>query len=203
MMERYIINQTTLKILALYRNDYRQSYYLREVAREVDIDMKAVQHQLKRLEDMNIVTSDRRGKIKEYRLNLANSTTRYFMAMAETFYTITYLAANFLVKKLVSRVEANVEGSLVLFGSLAKGQGTRESDIDILAISERQVDPSAIKEAENLLGRKINAKLASAEQFLKGLREGDPLIREVVSNHVILKGVDGFCETMWRHYARQ
>jgi len=203
MMERYIINQTTLKILALYRNDYRQSYYLREVAREVDIDMKAVQHQLKRLEDMNIVTSDRRGKIKEYRLNLANSTTRHFMAMAETFYTVTYLAANFLVKKLVSRVEANVEGSLVLFGSLAKGQGTRESDIDILAISERQVDPSAIKEAENLLGRKINAKLASAEQFLKGLREGDPLIREVVSNHVILKGVDGFCETMWRHYARQ
>lgn len=203
MMERYIINQTTLKILALYRNDYRQSYYLREVAREVDIDMKAVQHQLKRLEDMNIVTSDRRGKIKEYRLNLANSTTRYFMAMAETFYTVTYLAANFLVKKLLSHVEANVEGSLVLFGSLATGQGTRESDIDILAISERQVDPSAVKEAENLLGRKINAKLASAEQFLKGLREGDPLIREVVSNHVILKGVDGFCETMWRHYARQ
>ena len=203
MMERYIINQTTLKILALYRNDYRQSYYLREVAREVDIDMKAVQHQLKRLEDMNIVTSDRRGKIKEYRLNLANSTTRYFMAMAETFYTVTYLAANFLVKKLVSRVEANVEGSLVLFGSLAKGQGTRESDIDILAISDRKVDPRSIKEAENLLGRKINAKLASAEQFLKGLREGDPLIREVVSNHVILKGVDGFCETMWRHYARQ
>jgi len=38
---------------------------------------------------------------------------------------------------------------------------------------------------------------------LKGLENGDPLVREVASNHVVLKGIDEFCDTMWRYYARK
>lgn len=203
MMERYIINQTTLELLALFRSDYRKSYYLREAAREIDVDMKAVQHQLKRLEAMNIVSSAERGKIKEYRLNLTNSVTRFFMTMAETFYTITFLAENFLVKKLFGQIEGRAEGSLVLFGSLAKGQATRDSDVDLFIISDRKTDTDPFKEAEDLRGRRISTRVASAKQFLKGLQEDDPLMKEVVSNHVILKGVDEFCEIMWRRYARE
>jgi hypothetical protein len=38
---------------------------------------------------------------------------------------------------------------------------------------------------------------------MSGMEGGDPLVREVVSNHVVLKGVEDFCEAMWRYYARQ
>jgi hypothetical protein len=66
MMEEYNINQTTLKILGLYMSDYRRSLHLRQIAR--------VQLQLKRLKRMNILSSVRKGRNKEYSVNLQNST---------------------------------------------------------------------------------------------------------------------------------
>ncbi|MHB8545492.1 MAG: hypothetical protein ACYDAJ_01835 [Nitrosotalea sp.] len=52
MLEEYNINQTTLKILGLYLDDYKKSLHLREISRETKIDVKAIQLQLKKLEKM-------------------------------------------------------------------------------------------------------------------------------------------------------
>jgi hypothetical protein len=35
---------------------------------------------------------------------------------------------------------------------------------------------------------------------MNGLRSNDPLIKEVVSNHIILKGIDEFCDIMWSYH---
>ena len=203
MMEEYNINQTTLKILGLYASDYRKSLHLREISRETNVDVKAVQLQLKRLEKINVLSSTVKGRNKEYYLNLGNVMTRYYLVLAETFVSLSYLGKNFLIKKVIGEIGNNVEGSVILFGSFAKGQATKKSDIDLFIISEREFDSGAIREAGNLVGREISVKSSNKEQFLKGLENGDPLIREVVSSHVILKGVDDFCDIMWRYHARQ
>lgn len=202
MMEKYNINQTTLKILLLYASDYKKSLHLREIARETKVDVKAVQLQLKRLEKINVLSSIVKGRNKEYRLNLNNLMTKYYMMLAETFASIVYLRKNFLIKKIISEVGNYVEGAILLFGSFAKGQITKKSDIDLFFIAEKKLDRSVVSEAGNLVGREISVKSASRRQFLKGLEDGDPLIREVVSNHIVLKGVDDFCEIMWRYHAR-
>ena len=202
MMEKYNINQTTLKILLLYASDYKKSLHLREIARETKVDVKAVQLQLKRLEKINVLSSIVKGRNKEYRLNLNNLMTKYYMMLAETFASIVYLGKNFLIKKIISEVGNHVEGAILLFGSFAKGQITKKSDIDLFFIAEKKLDRSVVSEACNLVGREISVKSASRRQFLKGLEDGDPLIREVVSNHIVLKGVDDFCEIMWRYHAR-
>jgi len=203
MMEEYNINQTTLKILGLYASDYRKSLHLREISRETNVDVKAVQLQLKRLEKINVLSSTVKGRNKEYYLNLGNVMTRYYSVLAETFVSLSYLGKNFLIKKVIGEIGNNVEGSVILFGSFAKGQATKKSDIDLFIIGEKEFDLNAIREAGNLVGREISIKSTNKEQFLKGLENGDPLIREVVSSHVILKGVDDFGDIMWRYHARQ
>lgn len=203
MLKEYNINQTTLKILGLYSNDYSKSLHLREIAREIQVDVKAVQLQLKRLEKMNILSSILKGRNKEYHLNLSNSITKHYIVMAETFASIRYLGKNFLIKKITDTIGNQIEGIIVLFGSFAKNQATKESDIDIFVISEKKPRSSAILEARDTVGRVISIKSSSKEQFMKRLEGRDPLVREVVSNHVILKGVDGFCDIMWRYYAGQ
>jgi predicted nucleotidyltransferase len=203
MMEKYNINQTTLKILLLYASNYKKSLHLREIARETKVDVKAVQLQLKRLEKINVLSSIVKGRNKEYRLNLSNLMTKYYMMLAETFASIVYLGKNFLIKKIISEVGNHVEGAILLFGSFAKGQITKKSDIDLFFIVEKKLDRSVVSEVGNLVGREISVKSASRRQFLKGLEDGDPLIREVVSNHIVLKGVDDFCEIMWRYHARE
>lgn len=202
-MEEYNINQTTLKILGLYASDYGKSLHLREIARETGVDVKAVQLQLKRLERVNVVSSVMRGRNKEYRLNLGNLMSRYYMVLAETFASVSYLGANFLVKKVVGGIGDRVEGTVILFGSFARGEATKGSDIDLFVIGDEKIDKSTINEVGNLVGREISVKSSDKGQFLKGLGEGDPLIREVVSSHVVLKGVDEFCDIMWRYHAKR
>lgn len=203
MMKEYNINQTTLKILGLYSNDYSKSLHLREIAREIRIDVKAVQLQLKKLEKINILSSVLKGRNKEYRLNLDNLITKYYMSMAETFASISYLGQNFLIKKVADEIGNQIEGIIMLFGSFAKSQATKESDVDIFVISEKKPNSNAMLEAGELVGRVISVKSSSKERFMRGLEDKDPLISEVVSSHVILKGVDGLCDIIWRYHARQ
>ena len=112
-MEKYNINQTTLKIIGLYRNNYKISLHVREIARQTNVDVKAVQLQLKKLERVNVLSSAFKGKNKEYRLNLSNFGVKYYMAMAEAFSTITFLDKNFQVKKAISEIDGKIDGTIL------------------------------------------------------------------------------------------
>jgi predicted nucleotidyltransferase len=201
MMNKYNINQTTLKILSLYRNNYNTSLHLREIARQTNIDIKAIQLQLKKLENTNIIQGTTKGRNKEFTLNLNNYTTKYYMTLAETYTTINYLNKNFEIKKLLTETENQLGNSAILFGSFAKQETTTESDIDILIITDTKPDTKPIEEAGRLINREINVKFTTEEQFQKGLMNNDPLIREVIANHILLKGIDNICNIMWRHHA--
>ena len=202
MLEKYNINQTTLKILGLYASDYKMSLHLREIARETKVDVKAVQLQLKKLEKINILSGTLKGRNKEYCLNLGNSITKYYMILAEAFASIIYLGKYFEIKKLVAEMGNRIGDVLILFGSFAKGEMTEESDVDLFVIAEKNIDMNAVREAGSLIDREISVKSANKKQFLKGLMDGDPLIMEVVSSHVLLKGLDNFCSIMWRYYTK-
>jgi len=203
MMKKYNINQTTLKLLGLYRNNYATSFHVREAARKTRIDVKAIQQQLKMLEKINVVSSIQKGRNKEYSLNLNNYLTKYYMILAETFASITYLNKNFEVKKLISEIGDKIGDSILLFGSFAKGEMTQESDIDLLVIGDRKPDLDAAKEAGRLMGREINVKSTTKGKFLEGLTNNDPLMLEVANNHIVLKGVDTICNAMWLYYAKR
>lgn len=47
------------------------------------------------------------------------------------------------------------------------------------------------------MGREINMKSTGKKQFLNGLMEVDPLIKEVVSSHIVIKCIDDLVEIMW------
>jgi predicted nucleotidyltransferase len=201
MLYKYRINQTTLKTLSLFRSDYKASFHLREIARRTQVDAKAVSVQLNRLEKANILTSTLKGRNKEYSLNLGNYLALYHLVLAETFVTVDYLSRNFEVKKLVSETAGSMGDSAMLFGGFAKGDVTPESDIDILIIDDKKPDLGAFREVGSLLGREVSVKSVSEQQFSNGLASKDPLIWEVVANHIILKGIDNICDLLWRYYA--
>lgn len=201
MLDKYNITQTTLKILGLYTNDYKKSLHLREISREIQADVKTTQLQLKKLEKINVISSSIKGRNKEYVLNLGNILTKYYMIMAETFASIIYIKKNFLIKKVISEIEGKIDGTLILFGSFVKGGYTKESDIDLFVISDKKIKKSIVFETAKLIDREINIQSTTGERFLAGLKNKDPLVNEVVSNHIVLKGADKFCDIMWSYHA--
>jgi predicted nucleotidyltransferase len=203
MMKKYNVNQTTLKILGLYRSNYATVFHVREVARKIRIDVKAVQLQLRMLENVNVVSGTTNGRNKEYRLNLGNYLAKYYMLLAEVFASISFLSENFEVKKLISEIGEPMGSCIVLFGSFAKGEMTQGSDIDLLFIGDGKPDTNAAVEAGRLIGREVNVKSTTEKKFSDGLMNGDPLIREVIANHIILKDIDTICNVMWLYYAKR
>ena len=79
---------------------------------------------------------------------------------------------------------------------------TEESDVDLFVLTEKKLNENAFTETGSLVGREISLKCTSKKRFLKGLEDGDPLIREVASKHIVLKGIDDFCNVVWRYYAK-
>lgn len=201
MKEKYNINQTTLRIIELYTTDYKKRIYLREISRAIDIDVKATLLQLKRLEALNTLASVLKGRNREYTLNLQNLLTKNFLVMAELFKSIRFIAENFPIKKILSQIDSNAEISsdtiILLFGSYAKGTYTEESDIDVFSIGKS----AEIEPLGKTIGKTISVKSTTEHQFLEGLNK-DPLVKEVIGNHVVLKNAERFCDILWRFYAK-
>ena len=203
MGKKYNINQTTQKILALFTTDYQRAIHLREIARNIQTDKKAVGIHLNRLENLNILQSTQKGRNKEYQLNLGNPVTKHYLILAETYTTITYLEDNFIIKKLTGEIADKINGAIILFGSYAKGEATEDSDIDLLVITEKDIDRKKINDAARTMGKEINIKTTTQKQFQNGIKENDPLIKEITQNHIVLKGADCLAESMWRYHGER
>jgi predicted nucleotidyltransferase len=195
------INETTLKILALYRSDYRRALHTREIARSVATDVQPISVQLKRLAGAGILTSVARGKHKEYTLTLSNLLTKYYVSLAETYTTITFLDRYFLIKRVLEELQRGdntLLGTLVLFGSFAAERADERSDVDLLTITEHPSKKDTVRTIETVIGRDINVMSMTPPHFMEGLRRASPFEREVVAHHIVLQDIDRFCTLMWR-----
>lgn len=192
-------------ILVQYRADYSASLHVRAMAKLIGTSHVALLPYLKRLEKLKILNSEKAGRNKQYTLNKGNILTKYFLTAAEELVTIDYLETNFLIKKLAENFnDIDTSNSLILFGSYAKDYATEESDIDLLSIGKLTEDQlKHIKRFEATFGKIINVKTATPENFNRGLRTGDILIKEIIRNHIILRNADPFVTPLWRQYVER
>jgi len=128
------ITSFEFSVLQLYRNKYDASFHVRAMAKLLDTSHVRLLPYLKRLEKNKILISRRVGKNKEYTLNPDNILAKEYLTIAEEVETIRYLNENFLIKKISENLlSLDARGTVVLFGSYAKGYATDISDIDLLS----------------------------------------------------------------------
>ena len=71
-----------------------------------------------------------------------------------------------------------------VYGSLAKGTDTAQSDVDLMIVGEELDYPKvyeALQEAERILDRKVNPTLYSRKEFRKRRREQNPFLERVLA----------------------
>jgi len=97
--------------------------------------------------------------------------------------------------------DQNIPGTIILFGSYTKKTYNDESDIDIAYIGKIiEKELSKIKQIGELYGKKINVKKVSLKNFEKALKEKDPLVIEIIKNHILLQNPEQFINSLWRYY---
>ena len=125
------------EILSLFRSDYSVKLHIREIARLLKTNHRTILMNLQKLEEANIFHSEIIGKNKLYYLNINNITTREYIRSAEIVKTIAFLEKHFVFKKFIDEVLSKIESfPIIIFGSYAKGQEKKDSDVDVFIFSD-------------------------------------------------------------------
>lgn len=167
-----------LTVLELFINNPYERYYLREAARILDISPMTVKRAF------NLLVQDRlllREEFKNQILYRANMNSRAFLHLK-----IAYNLAWFEKVKLVDRIQEKLPGlsTLILYGSFAKGEDDKTSDIDLLAISPAKKD---IKLSQ-YLGRETSLVIFSPSEWEEQAQKNKAFYIDVITEGIVLLG---------------
>jgi DNA polymerase sigma len=184
----YLKRNKELDVLLLFLGDYRREYYLREISEKAHVPLKTTQTILSALEREKILKAKQYGKNKYFSLNLENVETKYHLEHAELYKTHLFLQKYPLFKTFLKNLKT--QSIIILFGSFAKGTATKESDCDLLTISDKKEElPS------HLLPYKIHNIQMTTESYTKA--QNETLIKEVEEHHVIFNNHSLYINMRW------
>lgn len=185
------ITENHLRILTLFTRGFNKNIYIREAARELNASPRTAQLILEDLERRGVLASVTRGKIRIFSLK-PNPLARDYLILAEHYKRIAFLRADPLLQGIVEKIVPYLEGIAVLFGSYARQEQKKDSDIDIFVAGT--ADKAEIRKVSRLYRKPIDIKEYPPEIFEKSIRT-DILIQEVLEDHIVLKGTEELVAT--------
>ncbi len=159
--------------------------HLREIARRCGVPYTAARREVGRLEGFGILRSELIGRSKRFHLVEGSPLLPGLRELVRR--TVGLLPE--LQRKLADEA---VEVAFV-FGSLARGQDTGESDVDLLVVGD--MDPVRLSrlcaELEGELGREVNLVSFGAEEFRERMRIPSSFLSSVLRQpRIFLRGDD-------------
>jgi predicted nucleotidyltransferase len=157
--------------------------HIRELATKLKTSPMNILRKLKELSKENIVDYEQNGKNKTYLLK-KTIEARSMVFMTENYNLINLLNKHPELRNIIEKIQKDKKIKLaVLFGSYAKDLAKQDSDIDIYI----ETNDVKLKKSIEMINSKLSVKIGVFD--LKSL-----LIKEIIKNHVILKGIEEFYE---------
>jgi predicted nucleotidyltransferase len=171
------------RVLALLFGQPGRSFRSTEVIELAGSGTGAVHRQLMRLADSGLVTVTRVGNQKHYQ---ANRTSPVFPELHGLVVKTIGLVAP--LEEALAPFRGQIQAAFV-YGSIAKGTDTAQSDIDLMVICDdlSYADLySALQEAEATLGRPVHVSLETATEWKRKLAANNPFVAKVQAQPKIL-----------------
>lgn len=184
-----------LEVISLYSGNYKLKFYLRQISKLAKLPLKTCQNILIILEKNRILKSKIEGKNKYFGLNLDNIQTKSILLQAEIHRTNIFLEKYPQFNIFLKEIKTNIP--LVIFGSFAKLTADKDSDLDLLIISEKEQ-----KLPFHLLPYKVHEVNLPENSFIKAMKEQETLIKEIEENHIILNNHSFYVNIMWEQYGK-
>jgi|SRR3989344_3690004 len=184
-----------LEIISLFRGDFKARYYLREISKLSKLPLKTCQNTLLNLEKAKILKSKTEGKNKYFSLNLENIKTKSYLQQTEIYQTDLFTEKYPQFKMFLKSLKTNIP--IIVFGSFAKFTADKNSDLDLLIISDRE-----LKLPFHLLPYKPHQINMPEKTLLKAINQQEDLIKEIEKNHIILNNHSFYTNVMWGYYGK-
>lgn len=178
-------NQYRRKVLALLLMQPEQKMHLRELARQTQAAPGTLKKELDALCHVGLLHSERVGNQVHFGANQDHPVFSELQALVRKTTGLTDV-----LRQALKPLEGQIELALV-FGSMASGSAHSGSDVDLLVVGSASfaqvVEATYATQAQ--LGRDINPKVMTADEWTDKLAKGNPFVQELLAKpHILLIG---------------
>jgi DNA-binding transcriptional ArsR family regulator len=177
-----LFNKTRILLLSFLYNNPDKTFYLREIARSIDMAVGTVQRELARLVSAGLVVRRPRGKHVYYNANTKSSVYNEIRGLI-----IKTFGLSDIIKDALGPISKKIDQAFI-YGSQADGTSTSDSDIDLMVIgdvSEMELH-KAVNKAEAMLEKTINYSLFASKEFKERKKEKDGFIFRITTGEKIM-----------------
>lgn len=164
------------RVLGVLFGNPGRSFYANEVIGLARSGTGAVQRELARLEAAGLVTASRVGKQKHYQ---ANPTSPIFPELRGLILKTSGMAD--VLRDALAPLAGGIRAAFV-YGSVAKGEDTATSDVDLMVISESMTYADlfgALEEVSGRLGRKVAPTIYSPGELADRVERDSAFVTRV------------------------
>ena len=165
------------RVLGVLFGNPGRSFYANEVIALAHSGTGAVQRELARLEAARLVTAVRVGKQKHYQ---ANPASPVFQELRALVLKTSGLAD--VLREALEPVAERIHAAFV-YGSIAKGEDTAASDIDLMVVSAGLTYADlfgALEDASARLGRKVAPTIYSPQELAKRVKQDSAFVTRIL-----------------------
>jgi predicted nucleotidyltransferase len=164
------------RVLGLLYGRPDESFYIRQVARQVEASVGAVQRELEKLAQVDLIVRSQVGNQVFYQVNQQHPVFSEMRSLVNKTVGVFHI--------LRSALESLANQIVVAFvyGSMARQQEKAQSDIDLMIVGDVRLDDvfSCLFRIERVLGRPVNPTVYSADEFRSKLGSGNHFLNTVV-----------------------
>jgi len=176
-----LFGQTRSRILALLYGNPDESYFMRQIARQIETSVGAVQRELETLSQIGLADRSTSGKQVYYRANLTHPAFSELRSLiAKTSGVFELLASS--LDPLSGRIHL-----AFVYGSVARHEETAASDVDLMVVGDVTLDEllERLAPVERAIGRAISPTLYSESEFRSKLKGGNHFLTSVLSGATV------------------
>jgi uncharacterized protein len=171
-----LFGRTRGAVLALLYGRADQSFYTREIARQVDASVGAVQRELESLSKVGLIVRKPVGSQVFYQANRGTPVFREMQALVNKtigVFGVLRSALRTLAKQIVVAF---------VYGSVAREEETAHSDVDLIVIGKASLDRvlSRLSAIEKDIGREIHPTVYSVAEFKSKVASGNHFLTAVL-----------------------
>jgi predicted nucleotidyltransferase len=173
-----LFSRVQQRVLGVLFGNPDRSFFANEVIALADSGTGAVQRELTRLEAAGLLSAKRVGRQKHYQ---ANPSSPIFAELRGVVMKTSGLAD--VLRAALSPLAGKIEAAFV-YGSIAKGESTPASDIDLMIVSDQVTYSDAfaiLEDAGNRLGRKVNPTVYSRKDLKMRIKSPSAFIVRVLA----------------------
>ena len=176
-----LFSNTKRKVLSLFFLHPDKQFYFREVLKLTGTKQGAIQRELKSLTKAGILELEARGNQTYYSVNKTNPVYSELSKIVLKTFGLADVLRNALMP-LGDKIEV-----AAIYGSLACGEETGRSDIDLLVIGKINFSSLsvAISKVEKELGREINPTIYPPKEFKKKIKQKNHFLRTILKSRMI------------------